>query len=434
MDPISPNAISPRLSEGPELQILESLSQKRQPEETAFEERNPMAQELKDVLSKFEECNTACLYFSARDFQPTKPFYDFLEDGKNIDAFPDSAFHTGADDPREFNFSAIVETVDMNMLGSCFDARVTVSLWYKATRSDVLQALQGKESFSKAELHFVNAISDASNAADQWKFDVAYFPKFGVWIKTHSLLSVNQTFQETFELQSFPFDVQDLNIKMKGPRVQTCNMIPDKMKPKPISLSVSLFSETDWVYESAVCEFFNDEGQAQVHLHIKISRRWQHYFYRIYSILTLCALSGVLTFSFDCTEEYTDAVGYMSTCVLTVVAFMFVVSSTLPPIPYLTFLDFLVFVTLAFVFMLLIVLGIFRTEGHGLSERAVFQGSLITWGVIQVFFFIGGVFLKRKEQKKLQMGTKELNELFEEKKDDFISAEDCRVVPYKGAA
>ena len=198
----------------------------------------------------------------------------------------------------------------------------------------------------RAELHFVNAISDASNAADQWKFDVAYFPKFGVWIKTHVLLAVvkNQVyffFCQTFmfkkrmskkDIHKYSFFVllrikhfrkllnyrvfhlmfKILTSKWKGPvyvtRFQkhevffklweTCNMIPDKMKPKPISLNVSLFSETDWVYESAVCEFFNDEGQAQVHLHIKISRRWQHYFYRIYSILTLCALSK-LRFDFQ---------------------------------------------------------------------------------------------------------------------------------------
>merc|ERR1719499_1896604 len=206
------------------------------------------------------------------------------------------------------------------------------------------------------------------------------------------------------------------------------------MKPKPINLNVSLFSETDWVYENTVCEFFNDEGQSKVHLHIKVSRRWQHYFYRIYSILTICALSGVLTFSFDMEEDYTDAVGYMSTCLLTVVAFMFVVSSTLPPIPYLTFLDALVFITLTFVFMLLLVLGLFSIEDHGLSEKGVLQGSLITWGAIQLIFIIASVYLKRKEKKKLHMGTKELNELFEEKKDDFISGEDCRVVPYKGVS
>jgi len=434
MDASSPNAISPIFEEGPQLEMLGSLSKKREPE-TKMETKDEIRQDLMEVLTEFGKHGMMGLYWTARNFQPTKPFYDFLGTGGDIlDAFPESAFHTMAEDPRDYHFSARVETVDMKLLESSFDARIHIGLWFKATREDVQMALSGQD-FGKPEVHFENAICDETNSSGQWQYDIVYYPQYKVWVKHARLPSVLQTFQETFELQSFPFDVQDLNIKMVGPKVQSCNMRPDMMNPKPISLKVSLFSETDWVYESTVCEFFNDEGQSKVHLHIKVSRRWQHYFYRIYSILTLCALSGVLTFSFpDIEENYTDAVGYMSTCVLTVVAFMFVVSSTLPPIPYLTFLDALVFITLAFVFMLLFLLALFRIEGHGLSESGVLQGSLITWAAIQVIFIVGSVYLKRKEKKKLQMGTKELNELFEEKKDDFISGEDCRVVPYKGVS
>jgi len=430
MDVSSPNAISPQFEEGPQLEMLGSLSEKRQPEATQFEEKDPTKEQLNEILANFGKHSTAGLYWDARNFEPTKPFYDFLQGGENLEAFPDSAFHSPKDGPRDYNFSTKVETVDMKLLESSFVARIQIGTWFKATRSEVRMALEG-EDFGKPEIRFVNAVGDASNAGGQWEYNIAYFPKFGVWIKIANLPYVQETFQETFELQSFPFDVQDLNIKMTGPRVQCCNLVPDKMKPKPICLGVSLFSETDWVYESTMCEFFNDEGFSEVHLHIKTSRRWQHYFYRIYSILTLCALSGVLTFSFDIEENYTDAVGYMSTCLLTVVAFMFIVSSTIPPIPYLTFLDALVFITLTFVFMLLFVLALFKIENHGMSESGVLQGSIITWGAIQVIFVIASIYLKRKEKKKLQMGTRELNELFEEKKDDFISGEDCRVFPYK---
>lgn len=429
MDVLTPSttgggATSPNFEET-ELPKLESISSKPGP--------NEMRQDLKDVIAKFQAHGYGMegLYWGARKYHPTKPFYDFLnmKDADNLEAFPKSAFHHITHGPREFNFFSRVETVDMKLLESSFDARITIGLWYKATYEEVRMAILD-EDFGRPQLGFVNAISDYSAVADQWTYDIIYFPKYGIWVKTDTLTAVQQTFQETFELQSFPFDVQDLNIKMCGPRVETCNIIPDKMKPTPISLNVSLFSETDWVYENAVCEFFNNEGQAQVHFHIKVSRRWQHYFYRIYSILTLCALSGVLTFSFEIGDDYTDAVGYMSTCVLTVVAFMFVVSSTLPPIPYLTFLDGLVFITLGFVFVLLFVLGLFQIEELGLTEKGVLTGSLITWAAIQVVFFIASVYLKRKEKKKLHMGTRELNELFEEKKDAFLSAEDCTIVPY----
>jgi len=430
MDASTPAVTSPRFEEGTELSILESLSSKRGPETT--DEKDEMGQDLKDLLSKFEKYNwQGGIYYDARKHFPSNEFYAFLENADNLEAFPKSSFHQMGNDPREMNFASGVESVDMFLLESRFDARVSVELWYKATYSEVRMALTDGD-LGHPQLGFVNALNDFSSVKEQWEYNVAYFPQYGVWVKIDKLIAVQQSFQETFELGSFPFDVQDLNIKMSGPRVATCNLRPDKMRPRPINLNVSLFSETDWVYESTVCEFFNDMGNAQVHLHIKVSRRWQHYFYRIYSILTLCALSGVLTFSFDIEEEYTDAVGYMSTCVLTVVAFMFVVSSTLPPIPYLTFLDGIVFITLAFVFMLLFVLGLFRIDGLKLDENKVLMGSLITWALIQVILIIASIYLKRKEKKKLQMGTKELNELFEEKENAFLTGEECRVVPYLG--
>merc|ERR1719419_955048 len=99
-----------------------------------------------------------------------------------------------------------------------------------------------------------------------------------------------------------------------------------------------------------------------VHIRCKASRRWEHYIFRLCAVLSIVTLSGSLGFTMDDSEDYPDMCAYLSTSMLTVVAFMFVVSSTLPAIPYLTFLDGFVTSLLMFVLMQMILLALMSFE------------------------------------------------------------------------
>merc|ERR1719357_1110593 len=89
---------------------------------------------------------------------------------------------------------------------------------------------------------------------------------------------------------------------------------------------------------------------------------------------------------------------------------MFVVSSTLPAIPYLTFLDMFVNSLLFFVLIQMFLLALMSFEDIHLTSRNCLNISLITWVSIHVVFMIMSDIVRKKECKKLTMTSRELQQ------------------------
>jgi len=178
-----------------------------------------------------------------------------------------------------------------------------------------------------------------------------------------------------------------------------------------ICLSYKLCDLSDFqLHDEAIVEVLKGRwGWDVINIRLKVKRRWQHYVYRLCGILSLVTLTGCLGFRVDLEDSFDSATGYLSTVLLTVVAFMFVVHSTLPPIPYLTFLDCFIFAMLMYVLAQMALLLLF-SFGVNFSETFAFWLSIGTWIFMHLVFVIWGYWCGEYENKKLSMNTQQLNQ------------------------
>eukprot|EP01135_Chromosphaera_perkinsii_P001190 Nk52_evm1s161 gene=Nk52_evmTU1s161 len=158
-------------------------------------------------------------------------------------------------------------------------------------------------------------------------------------------------FNEPFELESYPFDCQDLPVILK------CSSPAKKMILKPLKTLVLVQDGQDdtpeWVLERSVCEFSSGDSRPRsdmnlrecevthrkVILRFKMRRRGKSFLLRIFLTLFVIELATASVFFLDPIEHFADRMSYAVTMFLTAIAFQYIVSTWVPVLPYLTFLD-----------------------------------------------------------------------------------------------
>lgn len=122
----------------------------------------------------------------------------------------------------------------------------------------------------------------------------------------------------------------------------------------------------------------------------------------------------------DLEENFPDAAAFLSTCLLTIVAFMFVVQQTLPSIPYLTLLDGFVYSMLMMVGFQIFLLNLSAVDSIEFGDNTLVWLSLGAWAVIHFFFFVLAYTKQKREMRKLKMNGEEVRQLLNTKKKLFI--------------
>jgi hypothetical protein len=146
------------------------------------------------------------------------------------------------------------------------------------------------------------------------------------------------------DLRSFPFDSQSLSVDLEASASRT-SMTFD---PCPLSFyqkgpAVTADIEDyelmpDWTMETPLLEIFNDFMFERFAVSFKMHRRWFPYLFKVYLVLGLIAACGFTAYSISLQDEFGSRVSNLLTLLLTMVAFMFVVNTSIPNVPYLTVL------------------------------------------------------------------------------------------------
>lgn len=159
-----------------------------------------------------------------------------------------------------------------------------------------------------------------------------------------------QTLSSDLDLRQFPFDHQNFPIKIiigGGPE-DAIKLEISEFSPGLVRLPEWRFSENSFTakIETGVKPYgadFSPEFNRALFL-ISVDRQWGFYFWKI--ILPLLIITGVSWAVFWMnSDDLGSRLGVSFTALLTVVAFNFIVSDTLPRISYLTFLDALITLT-----------------------------------------------------------------------------------------
>jgi len=320
--------------------------------------------------------------------------------------------------------TAVVVTTfgDCDLLNHTFQAHLIVYLDWVASEADVkLFAKVGRSykvddrdlSFRPhRKLILKNAVdSEWGNWASKRLFWSERFGKYFIFTRA----GVKATWREVYELENFPLDIQNLTIKLQlGYPSTKAALVPVRCRPTVLMVQKKYSSLADCKVGNIRCMFTNTSAKdslklstySQLHCCIKIVRRWESYAYRTFSIIMFVSFSTMACFTYEGVEADPDRVAHVATMLLTAVAFQLIISSSLPNIPYMTYIDN--FINLQFFFIFLV--GCIIIGGDSSDEDTfsmLLQIALGIWFLIQTVLALDGWRRRRLEYRKLNQYVEE---------------------------
>jgi len=217
-----------------------------------------------------------------------------------------------------------------------------------------------------------------------------------LWITV--TLDVELMLTELFEMQSFPFDCQDLTLEMQS-RDSTNKMIlvplpklredwlPEQKNTSRLFLNVrrGTFTDQEWKFKNTILEIKETDPAddafglkfSKVIVRFKLKRLWMMYLFRVIMVLSFLSFSSLSSF-FISYDNIGERLNLGVAFVLTTVAFLLVVSQWTPKIPYLTVLDKYALTVL--MFMLCILLQSALSAGshtHDVAKEKLYSGCYV---------------------------------------------------------
>jgi len=340
--------------------------------------------------------------------------------------------------------TAVVVTAfgDCDLINHTFKAKLIVYLDWVATEAEVKLFIKEGESYKikERELGFrphrkfilKNAIE--SNWG-MWATKRLYWSKSSRKYYIFTRANVNSKFREVFELNNFPLDIQDLTIKVQlGYPSSEAALVPIRCRPTLLIVQTKYSSLADCSFGNMRCLFTETHAKdslkgskySQLHCCVKIIRRWESYAYRTFSIIMFLSFSTMACFTYDGPDADPDRLAHVATMLLTLVAFQLIISSSLPNIPYMTYIDH--FINSQFFFIFLV--GCFIISGDSSDEEAfkrLFKISIGSWFFIQIVLSLDAWRRRRKEYKKL---NEYVVDETGEQKTKFIRTNDVECVAF----
>ena len=227
------------------------------------------------------------------------------------------------------------------------------------------------------------------------------------------------TFNEPFELENFPFDVQTLTMIFQFHTYKHDPTVTFKIKPLYGGAAYSFgFVEPQGEYK-VLRDYKKFEvrgtpwmGDSQVRCTFVIRRNWTFYFWKVAFVLSIISLTAIVALMvFD---SFLDQSAHLSTILLTEVAYLYIVSTYMPLLSYLSLMDWFVNFNIGFVFLIFCEIAIVELTGgaDGANTRVGSDDSMsvgdlmltvniMLWVAINIFFFYLAVSAYHNETKKI---------------------------------
>ena len=218
------------------------------------------------------------------------------------------------------------------------------------------------------------------------------------------VLEVEGEFLETFELENFPIDYQELTIKLRTACAREggmpCEFCQHSMKSSALNVDTANFSlKNVWRLEpnidATITTHHAMAGRSYpcLFLTAHVHRKPGFYVVNVVAPMGLFALMTMLRFRIDFMPS---RLGFCMTLLLTSVAYKFVAASSLPAISYLTLLD--KFVVSCSVIILISIFEHAFTLDH---EFDYVMGWITAscWAVTHLFFGLAAWRLKRRHRR-----------------------------------
>ncbi|GBG29067.1 Hypothetical Protein FCC1311_052892 [Hondaea fermentalgiana] len=266
---------------------------------------------------------------------------------------------------------------------------------------------------------------------------------------------------ERYELYSFPFDVQELTVTMDTSfvPVQKSMFVPhlgslyideeaaetndagpiqdgDPQGGTLLILNRAFCAIPEFRARRVVLEFASRSGGggdednedafrwSQVVIRFQLERRAEGFLWRIAFLSVLLAVTALSSFALE-VDQLAERQSLLITLILASVAFQYVVQSELPQVPYVVLLEKLTLATFTSNVVLMCLVSLLSTnlitEDQDMRERIDFYFAItyVIWlGGSVVAFFLYGMYRRRFERTKLNMGALGLKEYNNDERED----------------
>ena len=179
---------------------------------------------------------------------------------------------------------------------------------WKATELDLQNYRSNPDNYSpqfKPKFHFVNSVETFNLEYGRFRIKKNKY--------NQQIVRFNMIFTEEFEIENFPFDVQDLSVVLReshDPEQLTHNKPPNELFNSYIMFDKTWFSITDWTIVNVDMSIIEEEFYARyrgqsyetIIFRVQVKRKWKGVIYRL--ILWLLFLGNctlnifVITFVF----------------------------------------------------------------------------------------------------------------------------------------
>lgn len=170
-----------------------------------------------------------------------------------------------------------------------------------------------------------------------------------------------------------------------------------------------LLSLQDFKLRGAECEIENKPDDVPfLHCSIRIARNYQQYMYRVFIPMFIIKAMCTLALRFP-PGTLNDRLGFVATVLLTIVAFLFILNSVLPQMPYLTIVD--QYMNLGFLYVIgiaiiCVVLDHLDLEGSD-TETNILAALFCFVGFYHIMMAIAFKRVRNIERRKLHMNRKQ---------------------------
>ena len=205
-----------------------------------------------------------------------------------------------------------------------------------------------------------------------------------------------------FGLRSFPFDTQNIELVIRPyiGDLKNFTLIGDPARTRMVSEFTDYSSLASWDVgrfdvQNATAQAADGKAVTEVRFQISLKRKSAFYIYKVILPLLLMVALSWAVFWVDPGDLATQ-VQIAVTTVLTIIAFAFAISASLPRVPYLTFIDAFFLTCYVFVFIAIVELMSVHLS-HRISEadRALRIRKNSRWAVPLAFLITNVVLLLR---------------------------------------
>ena len=221
-------------------------------------------------------------------------------------------------------------------------------------------------------------------------------------------------FKTLFSLHNFPFDYQTLKIEISS-KWSSAAVVFDRTPNIPCVLSNENFlgkEQWDLLNHVITKDSSSSEDPSRVSIikysfyafEFHIKRKYTYFLTNIVFMMFLISLLSFTTF-FVKPENIGDRLSVILTLLLTAVTFKFVVSQSLPPVSYLTVLDWYVLSSVIFIFSVAIensiVARIKRKSYRAIFDRGAWSASIVLFILMHLYFVVKVVYVLRDVRRAL---------------------------------